>query len=131
MVPDKDALLYLADVRIDELEEENEGLRQQVSDLTELLRVHGGKVTCRLEGYADVETTIDYEGRSFTDWALVAECSSCGANVLVPPEYNYVVGTCTDYLWAEYRFCPHCGARVGDTDVRIQEDQGDGEGKAL
>lgn len=75
--------------------------------------------TCRLEGFADVPFSVDYEiegydMRSIRDYATLAECSSCGAYVIVPPSYHHVLTCDGDEVYQPYLFCPNCGRNVVD-----------------
>ena len=75
--------------------------------------------TCRLEGFADVPFSVDYEIEGYDmgssrDYATLAECSSCGAYVILPPEYHHVLTCDGDEAYQPYRFCPNCGRRVVD-----------------
>lgn len=73
--------------------------------------------TCRLEGFADVPFSVDYEIEGYDmgssrDYATLAECSSCGAYVIVPPSYHHVLTCDGDEVYQPYRFCPNCGRRI-------------------
>ena len=73
--------------------------------------------TCRLEGFADVPFSVDYEIDGYDmgssrDYATLAECSSCGAYVILPPEYHHVLTCDGDEVYQPYRFCPNCGRRI-------------------
>lgn len=73
--------------------------------------------TCRLDGFADVPFSVDYEIDGYDmgssrDYATLAECSSCGAYVIVPPEYHHVLTCDGDEVYQPYRFCPACGRRI-------------------
>ena len=75
--------------------------------------------TCRLEGFADVPFSVDYEIEGYDmgssrDYATLAECSSCGAYVILPPEYHHVLTCDGDEVYQPYRFCPNCGRKVVD-----------------
>lgn len=75
--------------------------------------------TCRLEDFADVPFSVDYEIEGYDmgssrDYATLAECSSCGAYVIVPPSYHHVLTCDGDEVYQPYRFCPACGRRVVD-----------------
>lgn len=75
--------------------------------------------TCRLEGFADVPFSVDYEIDGYDmgssrDYATLAECSSCGAYVILPPEYHHVLTCDGDEVYQPYRFCPNCGRKVVD-----------------
>lgn len=75
--------------------------------------------TCRLENFADVPFSVDYEIEGYDmgsskDYATLAECNSCGAYVIVPPEYHHVLTCDGDEVYQPYRFCPACGRRVVD-----------------
>ncbi len=73
--------------------------------------------TCRLENFADVPFSVDYEMEGYDmgssrDYATLAECSSCGAYVIVPPEYHHVLTCDGNEVYQPYRFCPNCGRRI-------------------
>lgn len=72
---------------------------------------------CRLEDFADVPFSVDYEIEGYDmgssrDYATLAECSSCGAYVIVPPSYHHVLTCDGDEVYQPYRFCPNCGRRI-------------------
>ena len=76
-----------------------------------------GSGTCKLDGFADVPFSIDYEIVGYDmgsgrDYATLAECSACGAYIIVPPEYHHVLTCDGDEVYQPYRFCPNCGRRV-------------------
>ena len=73
--------------------------------------------TCKLEDFADVPFSVDYEIEGYDmgsgrDYATLAECSSCGAYVIVPPSYHHVLTCDGDEVYQPYRFCPNCGRRI-------------------
>ena len=73
--------------------------------------------TCRLNNFADVPFSVDYEIEGYDmgsgrDYATLAECSACGAYIIVPPEYHHVLTCDGDEVYQPYRFCPNCGRRV-------------------
>lgn len=75
--------------------------------------------TCRLVGFADVPFSVDYEIEgydmsSIRDYATLAECSSCGAYVIVPPSYHHVLTCDGDEVYQPYLFCPNCRRNVVD-----------------
>lgn len=72
---------------------------------------------CELSGFADVCFEVQYGVEGYAhgtgaDYATLAECSRCGAHVLVPPAFHHVLACDGSEVWQEYRFCPACGARV-------------------
>lgn len=78
-----------------------------------------GSGTCKLDGFADAPFSVDYEIEGYDmdsgrDYATLAECSACGAYVIVPPEYHHVLTCDGDEVYQPYRFCPNCGAKVVD-----------------
>ena len=73
--------------------------------------------TCKLNNFADVPFSVDYEIEGYDmdssrDYATLAECSSCGAYVIVPPSYHHVLTCDGDEVYQPYLFCPHCGRRI-------------------
>lgn len=73
--------------------------------------------TCKLDDFADVPFSVDYEIEDYDmdsdrDYATLAECSACGAYILVPPEYHHVLTCDGDEVYQPYRFCPNCGRRI-------------------
>lgn len=73
--------------------------------------------TCKLDDFADVPFSVDYEIEGYDmdsgrDYATLAECSACGAYILVPPEYHHVLTCDGDEVYQPYRFCPNCGRRI-------------------
>lgn len=76
-----------------------------------------GSGTCKLDDFADVPFSVDYEIEGYDmdsgrDYATLAECSACGAYIIVPPEYHHVLTCDGDEVYQPYRFCPNCGRRV-------------------
>lgn len=76
-----------------------------------------GSGTCTLDGFADVPFSVDYEIEGYDmdsgrDYATLAECSACGAYIIVPPEYHHVLTYDGDEVYQPYRFCPNCGRRI-------------------
>lgn len=77
----------------------------------------GDAGTCKLDDFADVPFSVDYEIEGYDmgsgrDYATLAECSACGAYIIVPPEYHHVLTCDGDEVYQPYRFCPNCGRRV-------------------
>ena len=72
-----------------------------------------GAETCKLDGYTDAAFRVVQapDETDFIDYAEVCECTACGANVIVPHEYERVSYE-RDELWPTYNYCPHCGAKV-------------------
>ena len=73
--------------------------------------------TCKLDDFADVPFSVDYEIEGYDmdsgrDYATLAECSACGAYIIVPPEYHHVLTCDGDEVYQPYRFCPNCGRRI-------------------
>lgn len=73
--------------------------------------------TCKLDDFADVPFSVDYEIEGYDmnsgrDYATLAECSACGACIIVPPEYHHVLTFDGDEVYQPYRFCPNCGRKV-------------------
>ena len=73
--------------------------------------------TCKLNNFADVPFSVDYDIEGYDmdssrDYATLAECSSCGAYVIVPPSYHHVLTCDGDEVYQPYLFCPNCGAKV-------------------
>ena len=62
-----------------------------------------------------------------TETAL-AECSECGAYVIVPPEHHYVLSCDDGETYQPYRYCPRCRRRVVDDtgDDATHHEGGDG-----
>lgn len=76
-----------------------------------------GRGTCKMDDFADVPFRVDYEIEGYDmgsgrDYATLAECSVCGAYIIVPPEYHHVLTCDGDEVYQPYRFCPNCGAKV-------------------
>ena len=79
-----------------------------------------GRGTCKLDDFADVPFSVDYEIEGYDmdsgrDYATLAECSACGAYIIVPPEYHHVLTCDGDEVYQPYRFCPNCGRKVVNT----------------
>ena len=87
--------------------------------------------TCKLDDFADVPFSVDYEIEGYdmgsgSDYATLAECSACGAYIIVPPEYHHVLTCDGDEVYQPYRFCPNCGAKVvGPTTNNADAEVGD------
>ena len=76
-----------------------------------------GRGTCKLEGFADVRFSVDYEVEGYAvgssiDYATLEECSSCGAYVIEPPAFHHVLTCDGDEIYQPYNYCPNCGAKV-------------------
>lgn len=88
--------------------------------------------TCKLDDFADVPFSVDYEIEGYDmdsgkDYATLAECSACGAYIIVPPEYHHVLTCDGDEVYQPYRYCPNCGAKViepttNDVDAEVRDD---------
>ena len=105
--------------------EQTDGLIEiDVFDLTpeQAIAATLGAGECELTEFADVPFTVDYEiegydSSSARDYAALAECSKCGAYVIVPPAYHHVLTCDGDEVYQPYRYCPNCGRRVkGDAE---------------
>ena len=75
------------------------------------------KGTCELISFADVPFNVDYaiegyDSSSGKDYATLAECSECGALVIVPPEYHRALTCDDDTVYLPYEYCPVCGNKV-------------------
>lgn len=73
--------------------------------------------TCELTIFADVPFDVDYEIEGYGsghDYAALAECSKCGAYVIVPPAYHHVLTYDGDEVYQPYRYCPNCRREVVD-----------------
>lgn len=87
--------------------------------------------TCKLDDFADVPFSVDYEIEGYDmdsgkDYATLAECSACGAYIIVPPEYHHVLTCDGDEVYQPYRYCPNCGAKVvgsttNDVDAEVEQ----------
>lgn len=92
----------------------------------------GDAGTCKLDDFADVPFSVDYEVEGYDmdsgrDYATLAECSACGAYVIVPPSYHHVLTCDGDEVYRPYRFCPNCGRRIVEpttNDVDAEVDDG-------
>ena len=91
----------------------------EAADTIESLRgrLQAVSETCELEAFADVPFSVDYEiegydSSSGNDYATLAECSKCGAYVIVPPAYHHVLTCDGDEVYQPYRYCPSCRREV-------------------
>ena len=68
-----------------------------------------GRGTCKVDSFADVRfTEEDNQGHDY-EYATLAECSECGAILLMPPPYIWYD---ENSLYAATNFCPNCGREV-------------------
>ena len=72
-----------------------------------------GSGECRMYGYADAAFRVVAapDETDYVDYAEVCECSACGADVIIPNEYERVTAG-DDRLWPTYNYCPNCGRKV-------------------
>ena len=68
-----------------------------------------GRGTCKVDSFADVQFIEDGKPESAYEYATLAECSACGAILLVPPSYIWYD---EDSLYAATNYCPNCGREV-------------------
>lgn len=67
--------------------------------------------TCRMDTLADARFTEEGDDDGNYEYAALAECSRCGAIVLMPPACEHYSFE-DDSLFAETNFCPSCGRMV-------------------
>lgn len=72
-----------------------------------------GRGECRMDGYTDAAFRVVAAPNEtdYVDYAEVCECSACGADVIIPHDYERVTAG-DDRLWPTYNYCPSCGRRV-------------------
>ena len=68
-----------------------------------------GRGTCKVVTFADVRFCDVDEDEANYEYGMLAECSECGAIVLMPPEYVHYD---RESLFAATNYCPNCGRRV-------------------
>lgn len=97
------------------------GAMREAADAIESMRdrLQAASETCELEAFADVLFSVDYEIEGYDsgsgrDYATLAECSKCGAYVIVPPAYHHVLICDGDEVYQPYRYCPSCRREVVD-----------------
>jgi len=88
-----------------------ESLRERLQDAV----VERGE--CELSSFADVCFNVEYEVEGYDmdsgkDYATLAECSECGAYVIVPPAHHHVLTCDGDEVYSEYTCCPVCRKAV-------------------
>lgn len=111
----------------DHLDETERGMDEYVRAMREAAdtiegmryRLQATVETCELEALADVPFSVDYEIEGYDsgsgrDYAVLAECSKCGAYVIVPPAYHHVLICDGDEVYQPYRYCPNCRRGVVD-----------------
>lgn len=100
-----------------------EAMREAADTITSLqdrLQAVGEK--CELTAFADVPFNVDYEIEGYDDssgrdYATLAECSKCGAYVIVPPAYHHVLTCDGDEVYQPYRYCPSCRREIKEVDA--------------
>lgn len=72
-----------------------------------------GRGECRMDAYTDAAFRVVAapDETDYVDYANVCECSACGADVIIPHEYERVTAG-DDRLWPAYNYCPCCGRKV-------------------
>lgn len=70
-----------------------------------------GRGTCKIDSFADVRFAEEDNPEHDYEYATLAECSKCGAVLLMPPPYIWYD---EDSLYAATNYCPNCGAKVVD-----------------
>lgn len=92
--------------------EVNGGINIIACSLTPMQAVEAtlGMGTCKMDTFADVKfQDVDEDEEGCYEIGALAECSECGAIVLMPPEYAHFD---RESLFAATRFCPNCGRLV-------------------
>ena len=68
-----------------------------------------GRGTCKMDAFGDVRFCDADDDESNYEYGTLAECSECGAIVLMPPEYAHFD---RESMYAATNYCPDCGRRV-------------------
>ena len=116
-------MIGLEGVTGDDLPDIQRALREAADTIESLRdRLQAVGETCELTAFADVPFRVDYEIEGYDsgsgkDYATLAECSKCGAYVIVPPAYHHVLTYDGDEVYQPYRYCPSCRREIKVVDA--------------